>query len=293
MDKDLSDDGVKAGITKLEDLTAIYIRDTNTLKPVVSAASIRYDKITVNDKELTLKKLDSMDADGFKNLLKDNGQLDSNDPINGWDGCAVEEVSINSSKHSVSFTGVDNPTKISVTFTIKGMKFFPGKEKEKEATKIESVTANKIVMPEIGSSTEIELNMTPVTTDSEVTFYSTDSAVAVIDNAAHTVDADGKIKVNVTAVGKGTTTIVGITENGLKVFYTVGVGDMSADDLAEPQDPTPSGLDGSEPEPTPTVEPTPTPTVEPTATPTVEPTATPTVEPTATPTVDVLFQFQL
>ena len=78
-------------------LTAIYIRDTNTLKPVVSAASIRYDKITVNDKELTLKKLDSMDADGFKNLLKDNGQLDSNDPINGWDGCAVEEVSINSS----------------------------------------------------------------------------------------------------------------------------------------------------------------------------------------------------
>lgn len=284
LDKDLSDDGVKAGITKLEDLTAIYIRDTNTLKPVVSAASIRYDKITVNDKELTLKKLDSMDADGFKNLLKDNGQLDSNDPINGWDGCAVEEVSINSSKHSVSFTGVDNPTKISVTFTIKGMKFFPGKEKEKEATKIESVTANKIVMPEIGSSTEIELNMTPVTTDSEMTFYSTDSAVAVVDNAAHTVDADGKIKVNVTAVGKGTTTIVGITENGLKVFYTVGVGDMSADDLAEPQDPTPSGLDGSEPEPTPTVEPTPTPTVEPTATPTVEPTATPTVEPTATPT---------
>lgn len=284
LDKDLSDDGVKAGITKLEDLTAIYIRDTNTLKPVVSAASIRYDKITVNDKELTLKKLDSMDADGFKNLLKDNGQLDSNDPINGWDGCAVEEVSINSSKHSVSFKGVDNPTKISVTFTIKGMKFFPGKEKEKEATKIESVTANKIVMPEIGSSTEIELNMTPVTTDSEVTFYSTDSAVAVVDNAAHTVDADGKIKVNVTAVGKGTTTIVGITENGLKVFYTVGVGDMSADDLAEPQDPTPSGLDGSEPEPTPTVEPTPTPTVEPTATPTVEPTATPTVEPTATPT---------
>ena len=265
--KDLSDDGVKAGITKLEDLTAIYIRDTNTLNPVVSAASIRYDKITVNDKELTLKKLDSMDADGFKNLLKDNGQLDSNDPINGWDGCAVEEVSINSSKHSVSFTGVDNPTKISVTFTIKGMKFFPGKEKEKEATKIESVTANKIVMPEIGSSTEIELNMTPVTTDSEVTFYSTDSAVAVVDNATHTVDADGKIKVNVTAVGKGTTTIVGITENGLKVFYTVGVGDMSVDDLAEPQDPTPSGLDGSEPEPTPTVEPT----VEPTATPTNKP----------------------
>lgn len=138
--KDLSEDGKKAGITKLEDLTAIYLRDTNTLKPVVSQAKIRYDSVVVNDTKLTLKKTESMDEDGFKNLLKDNGQLDSNDPINGWDGCAVEEVNINSSKHSVSFKGIDNPTKISLTFTIKDMKFFPGKEKENEATKMESVT---------------------------------------------------------------------------------------------------------------------------------------------------------
>ncbi|MDO4166847.1 MAG: cellulase family glycosylhydrolase, partial [Eubacteriales bacterium] len=250
---DLSEDGKKAGITKLEDLTAIFIRDTNTLKPVVSQAYVRYDKVVVNDTELTLKKLDSMDEDGFKNLLKDNGQLDSNDPINGWDGCAVEEVTINSSKHSVSFKDIENPTKISVTFTIKDMKFFPGKEKENEATKIESVTDNKIVIPAAGEATEIELNMTPSTTDSEVTFYSTDSSVAVVGNTKQTVDENGKIKVTVTAISEGTTTLVGITENGLKVLYTIGVGDMSVDDLADPEDPTPEGLDGSlwgvEPEP--------------------------------------------
>lgn len=255
VEKDLSEAGAKAGITKLEDLTSVYIRDTNTLKPVVSAATIRYDKITVNDKELTLKRMASMDADGFKNLLKDSGQLDSNDPINGWDGSAVEEVSVNSSKHSVSFTGIDNPTKISVTFTIKGMKFFPGNEKKNEATAIKSVTSNKIVIPAAGESTEIEVDMTPADTDSEVTFYSIDNSIAVVDSTKQTIDENGKVKVNVTAVSPGITTIVGITENGLKVLYTIGVGSLSVDDLDDPEDPTPAGLDGKGTETTPTAAP--------------------------------------
>lgn len=295
LSKDLSDEGKKAGITKLEDLTSIFIRDTNTLKPVVSQAYVRYDKVVVNDTELTLKKLDSMDEDGFKNLLKDNGQLDSNDPINGWDGCAVEEVNINSSKHSVSFKDIDNPTKISVTFTIKDMKFFPGKEKENEATKIESVTDNKVVIPAAGDITEIELNMTPADTDSEVTFYSTNSSVAVVGNTKQTVDENGKIKVTVTAISEGTTTLVGITENGLKVLYTIGVGDMTTDDLAEPEDPTPEGLDGSlwdiEPDPSasPTASASPAPSGSPTASATPVPSESPTtsVSPSASPTANV------
>ncbi|MDE6566941.1 MAG: cellulase family glycosylhydrolase, partial [Lachnospiraceae bacterium] len=291
LEKDMSEDGKKAGITKLEDLTAIFLRDTNTLKPVVSQAYVRYDKVVVNDKELTLKKLDSMDENGFKNLLKSNGQLDSNDPINGWDGCAVEEVTVNSSKHSVSFKGIDNPTKISLTFTIKDMKFFPGKEKENEATKMESVTANKIVIPNAGETAEIELNVTPADTDSEVTFYSTDSSVAVVNNGKQSVDENGKVKVTVTALSEGTVTLVGITENGLKVLYTVGVGDMNVDDLDEPTDPTPEGLDGSlweepEPDPTgsPTAKPTGTPSSNPTGSPTAKPTGTPSSNPTGTPT---------
>lgn len=292
LETDLSEEGKEAGIKKLEDLTAIYLRDTNTLKPVVSQAYIRYDKVVVNDKELTLKKLSSMDEDGFKNLLKENGQLDSNDPINGWDGCAVEEVNVNSSKHSVSFKGIDNPTKISVTFTIKDMKFFPGKEKKNEAIKMESVTANKIVIPDVGGTTEIELNMTPADTDSEVTFYSTNSSVAVVNNGKQSVDEKGKVKVTVTALSEGTVTLVGITENGLKVLYTIGVGkDMTASGLTDPVDPTPEGLDGSlweEPDPDPTgspsAKPTGTPTSKPTESPTSKPTGSPTTKPTESPT---------
>ena len=284
---DLSEEGKKAGITKLEDLISVYLRDTNTLKPVVSQAYIRYDKVVVNDTELTLKKLSSMDEDGFKNLLKESGQLDSNDPINGWDGCAVEEVTIDSNKHSVKFNGIDNPTKISLTFTIKGMKFFPGKEKENEATKMESVTANKIVIPDAGETAEIELNMTPADTDSEVIFYSTDSSVAVVNNGKQSVDENGKVKVTVTALSEGTVTLVGITENGLKVFYTVGVGDMSVDDLDEPTDPTPEGLDGSlweEPDPDPTGSPSSNPTGSPSSNPTGSPSSNPTGSPSSKPT---------
>lgn len=251
---DLSTEGKNANISKLEKLTSIYIRDTNTLKPVVSQAKIRYDKVVVNDTELTLKKTDDMDEDGFKNLLKASGQLDSNDPINAWDGSAVEEVTVDSKNHVASFTGIDNPQKISVTFTIKDMKFFPVKEKTNEATKLESVTDNKFVLGTAGDTKELELNMTPVDSDSEVTFYSTNSSVAVVNNTSVVVDADGKIKINVTALGEGTATIVGITENGLKVFYTVGVGNKQVSELPDPEDPTPKGLDGSvveEPTPTP------------------------------------------
>ncbi len=285
LSKDLSADGEKADITKLENLTAVFIRDTNTLKPVVSQAKIRYDKVAVNDTELTLKKTDSMDAEGFKNLLKDNGQLDSNDPINGWDGSAVEEITVNSSKHSVSFKDIENPTKISVTFTIKDMKFFPGYEKENPTTQVESVTANKIVIPNTGESAQVEVKLTPATTDSEMTFYTTDGAIAVVDNNKQTVDADGNIKISVTAVSEGTTTLVGITENGKKVFYTIGVGDLKEENLAEPQDPTPEGLDGTEPAPSqePSTEPTATASVAPSQEPSAEPTATASVAPSQEP----------
>lgn len=279
---DLSDAGKKANITKLEDLTAIFLRDTNTLNPVVSQAKVRYDKVVVNDTELTLKKTSSMDAEGFKNLLKDSGQLDSNDPINGWDGCAVEEVNINSKTHSVSFSSVDNPTKISLTFTIKDMKFFPTKEKQNEATKATSVTDNKIVIPAAGDTSSIEVNLTPVDTDSEMTFYSTDSSVAVVDNTKQVVDENGTIKVTVTAMSEGTATIVGITENGLKVFYTIGVGsDLTVDDLDEPTDPTPDGLDGTPTEP----DSTPTPEVTPTAVPSKAPTVSESPAASTTPGV--------
>lgn len=286
--KDLSEEGKKANISKLEKLISVYLLDTNTLKPVVSSAKIRYDKLTVNDKELTLKTPEELKAmyeknkievevgeDGcFKNLLKASGQLDSNDPINGWDGCVVtdDDVTIDSKDHVVSFKNIDNPTKISLTFTIKDMKFFPLKEKTKEATELKGVTDSKFVLPAAGETKELELAITPADSDSEVTFYSTNSSVVAVNNSKVMVDAEGKIKINVTALSEGTATIVAITENGLKVFFSVGVGNMQVDELEDPKDPTPPGLDGSE-VPDPSVTPDPSATPDSSAAP--DPSATP------------------
>lgn len=304
--KDLSEEGKKANISKLEKLISVYLLDTNTLKPVVSSAKIRYDKLIVNDKELTLKTPEELKAmyeknkievevgeDGcFKNLLKASGQLDSNDPINGWDGCVVtdDDVTIDSKDHVVSFKNIDNPTKISLTFTIKDMKFFPLKEKTKEATELKGVTDSKFVLPAAGDTKEIELAITPADSDSEVTFYSTNSSVVAVNNSKVMVDAEGKIKINVTALSEGTATIVAITENGLKVFFSVGVGNMQVGDLEDPKDPTPPGLDGSEvPDPSVTPDPSATPdssaAPDPSATPDSSATPAPskTPDPNATP----------
>lgn len=118
-------------------------------------------------------------------------------------------------------------------------------DKSNKASKLESVTENKFVLEKTGDTKVLELSVTPVNTYSEITFYSTNSSVAIVDSVKVTVDADGKVKVPVTAIGNGTAIIVGITENGLKVLYAVGVGDMKVSDLKEPTDPTPEGIEGT------------------------------------------------
>ena len=239
---DLSDAGKAAGITELKDITSVYIRDLNTLKPLVKSAQIRYDKIVVNDTELTITNHD------FKEAVKASGQFDTNDPITAWDGSVVEEVTTNESDHTASFVGIDHPTKISVTFTIQNLQFHPTSEKQKEAKGMAAVGGNKIKLSGIGETADLSVTLTPAETDSYVTFYSTDSSVAAVDNAAKGVDENGNVSVTVTGLSEGVATVTAITENGLKVFFAVGVGNV---DVPDPTDPTPDGLDGSTPEATP------------------------------------------
>lgn len=115
-EKDLSEDAKKAGVTNLNNITAIYIKDydvtlgTNSQSPF-SVCNIMYDKIVVNDStELTITQTSP------KSALKASGIFDTNDPINAWDGSAVKEVETVSQKSS--FSTVKNPVKISVTFTL-------------------------------------------------------------------------------------------------------------------------------------------------------------------------------
>lgn len=112
--KDLSDAAVAAGVNSLTNLTAIYILDMGSAKSEpsnITACNIKYDSVVVDGTELTITKTEA------KSAIKNTGIFDTNDPINGWDGSAVEEVA-NSDEHVANFTTVKNPTKISVTFTL-------------------------------------------------------------------------------------------------------------------------------------------------------------------------------
>ena len=107
--KDLSDAAVAAGVNSLTNLTAIYILDVGSAKSEpsnITACNIKYDSVAVDGTELTITKTD------VKSAIKSTGIFDTNDPINAWDGSAVEEVA-STSEHVANFTTVKNPTKIS------------------------------------------------------------------------------------------------------------------------------------------------------------------------------------
>lgn len=300
LETELSEEGKKAGITKIADVTAIYLKDTNSEDRKVVAAKIRYDKLIVNDIEIPLDmqneaKQDGIivDEDGFKDFLKKGGELNSNTPVNAWDKCAAEAgLNINSSSHTASFKDIENPTKISLTFTIKDLEFVAGMDKENPATEITSVTEQKIVIPQVGESKEIIVNLSPKGTDSEMTFFSADSSIVDVNNNAVLADKDGKVSIKITAMGNGTTTIAGITENGFMVLYTVGVGDMKAATLPTPTNIIPEGIP-SEPcssytptpgdEPTTSPDPGNNPSSSPAPTPGGQPTNPPVSNPTAQP----------
>lgn len=288
LETELSEEGKKAGITKIADVTAIYLKDTNSEDRKVVAAKIRYDKLIVNDIEIPLDmqneaKQDGIivDEDGFKDFLKKGGELNSNTPVNAWDKCAAEAgLNINSSTHTASFKDIENPTKISLTFTIKGLEFVAGMDKENPATEITSVTEQKIVIPQVGESKEIIVNLSPKGTDSEMTFFSADSSIVDVNNNAVLADKDGKVSIKITAMGNGTTTIAGITENGLMVLYTVGVGDMKAPTLPTPTNIIPEGIPTE-----PCSSYTPTPGDEPTTSPSPDPGNKPITSPSPVPPV--------
>lgn len=137
-DTDLSDNAKKSGVDSLNRVTAIYIKDYQVTQgeldeSVVKRCNIRYDAITVDGKELTLKTTDA------KSALKDSGIFDTNDPVNSWDGSAVEEISYNG--NVASFKGMDHPKKITITFTLSDISFVEVPEESSKPTEPAKPTA--------------------------------------------------------------------------------------------------------------------------------------------------------
>ena len=117
----LSDSAKTMGVTALRNLTAIFLYDQDvrdgTLKTSnVVSCEIRWDKIVVNGQELTITNSE------FKSAMKSTGIFDTNDPLNAWDGSSVDEVTVDTENHILNIN-VENPTTITITFTIRGLTF--------------------------------------------------------------------------------------------------------------------------------------------------------------------------
>lgn len=117
--EDASEATKKLGVTGLNNLTAIYIKDYdvtagNIKRSNLTACMIRWDSVVVDGVELTLNTSD------YKSAIKASGILDTNDPLNSWDGSAVEEVTV--TNHVLNIL-LDDPQTITVTFTITGLTF--------------------------------------------------------------------------------------------------------------------------------------------------------------------------
>lgn len=211
---DLSDKAKSAGVTGLNNLTAIYIKDYSVTKgqakkTPLTSCDIIYDEIKVDG------QIFAIHMDAPKAAQKASGIFDTNDPINSWDGSVIEEVTV--TDHVLNFTQVENPQKVEVTFTLSNMVFEEGATgiEPTVATGIEAVEAS--VETTVGDWTNVSLASVKVTPagSGKVTFVSSDPGKICVSNEAVDMDANGVASVWVYGLEEGSASITAYTDNGL------------------------------------------------------------------------------
>lgn len=222
---DLSDNAKNAGVTGLNNLTAIYIKDHSVTlgqskKTPLSSCDIIYDEIKVDGQSLAVQMEEP------KAAQKASGILDTNDPINSWDGSVIEEVTV--TNHVLNFTTIENPQKVEVTFTLSNMVFEEGAQglEETVATGIEAVENSVEITA--GEASTVSVQVTPAGSG-KVTFVSSDAGKIAVSNRAVDMDASGVASVSVYGLKEGTATITAYTENGLSVQFEVTAGAAAAE----------------------------------------------------------------
>ncbi len=239
---DLSSKAGTAGVTGLNNLTAIYIKDHsvtlgNAKKSPLVSCDIIYDEVKIDGVSYKV----NMDAP--KAAMKASGIFDTNDPINSWDGSVIEEVTV--SNHVLNFSELENPQTAEVTFTLSNLVFEEGAGvvEAPAATAIEAVEAEVSVTNEAPAT--VSVKVTPAGS-SKVTFVSSDEKVVSVSNTA-VADASGVASVEVYAMGEGSATITAYTENGLTASTTVNASFVEPEPEATPE-PTEAPEESKEPE---------------------------------------------
>lgn len=110
--KHLSQAAKDAGVTDLTGLGALYLYDISSKSGVLASCDIHWDEIVIDGVAMTVKE------HAPKSALKANGKLDTNDPLNAWDGSYVEGVVENKETFNVEFPNGMKPQVITITFTI-------------------------------------------------------------------------------------------------------------------------------------------------------------------------------
>ncbi len=206
-EKDLSDAAKAAGVTSLSGIGSLYIKDylvTTAVKTKTEVASceIQYDKVVVDGKELTVTQK------APKTALK-AGVLDTGDPMNAWDGSAVEGVTANSD-FTLNIAGITEPKHIEVTFTISNLVFESTESGETVA--ITSIKTDEVsATMKVGETKEFVISVEPGNTTEKIAFFSEDASVAIVDMDGQ-LPENGMVTVRVTAVKAGTTTITAMGE---------------------------------------------------------------------------------
>lgn len=249
---DLSKLGKDAGISEINNLTAIYIKDAdvtagNVKASSVESANIRYDSVKINGTELDILN------NNFGSAMNSN-VLDTGGPINAWHSSPLVS-GFTATDHVAKITAVSKPTTIEVTFTLSDIKFAPKvSDKKNEVISVADKTKategyNEVVLEKVGDKTVLKFKAIPTGTDSLFSFSSADSSIVSVDGAAVGVDENGYVYAEITAMGEGVTTITAVAENGTTVEFKVAVGVDNATkaDSNKPQDPDDNN-DPSKPE---------------------------------------------
>ena len=116
-DKHLSQAAKDAGVTSLKGIGALYLFDITSKSGVLESCDIHWDEVVIDGVAMTVKE------HAPKSAIKANGKLDTNDPLNAWDGSYVEGVVENKTTYNVEFPDGMEPKVVTITFTISNWKY--------------------------------------------------------------------------------------------------------------------------------------------------------------------------
>lgn len=116
VDEHLSDAGKAAGVTSVCGAGAIYIYDISGKSGVLESCDIHYEEILLDGVAMPITE------HAPKSAIKANGKLDTNDPLNCWDGSVVPTVTA-SEDYNLIFPDGMEPKTVSITFTISNWKY--------------------------------------------------------------------------------------------------------------------------------------------------------------------------